>query len=151
MSTNVTLAWDPAEQNVAGYRLYYGGASREYQLVIDVGFATSCALPADLLIGTAYFFAVTAYNHSGIESDFSSEIIYVPLRIDSVFADDYGAVLSWTSEPGRVYRVLATTTLIDPVWVDVSGPLLATSTTRLWTHIRTGSDRLLYRVELIFP
>lgn len=150
MSESVTLTWDSLEPGVAGHRLYLGGASREYQLVFDVGSATSFALPADLLDGTPYFFAVTAYSYFGVESDFSPEVVYAPpLRIASFFADDYGAVLTWASEPGRVYRVLATTTLTDPVWVDVSGPLLAASTTRLWVHIRTTSVRLFYRVELV--
>jgi len=150
VSESVTLTWDAAGPDVAGYRLYYGSASREYQLVIDVGSATSCALPADLLHGTPYVFAVTAYNDLGIESAFSSEAVHVPgLRITSLFTDDYGTVLSWPSEPGRFYRVLATPTLTDPVWVDVSGPLLAASTTRLWIHIRTTSVRLFYRVELV--
>ena len=150
MSERVTLTWDAAEAGAAGYRLYCGSASREYQLVFDVGSATSCALPADLLSGTPYFFAVTAYGHFGAESDFSPEVVYAPgLRILSLFADDYGAVLSWASDPGRVYRVLATPTLTDPVWVDVSGPLVAASTTRVWTHIRATSVRLFYRVELV--
>jgi hypothetical protein len=153
----VTLAWDDSDPNVAGYRLYYGIASRTYPVAIDVGPATSCSV-SNLISGTTYFFAVTAYSHFGIESDFSSEIAYTSgdfasdssLRIASIFADDRGTVLSWASEPGALYRVLATQTLTDPVWVDVSGPLFAASTTRLWTHIRPTSGRcLFYRVELI--
>ena len=150
MSESVTLAWDAAGPRVAGYRLYLGSASRQYQLVFDVGSATSYVLPADLLGGTPYFFAVKAYSHFGVESDFSPEVVHAPpLRIASLFTDDYGTVLTWASEPGRFYRVLATPTLTDPVWVDVSGPLLAASTTRLWIHIRTTSVRLFYRVELV--
>jgi hypothetical protein len=150
MSESVTLTWDVAEPGAAGHRVYLGSASRDYQLVFDVGSATSCALPADLLGGTPYFFAVTAYSHFGVESDFSPEVVYAPaLPITSLFTDDYGTVLTWASEPGRFYRVLTTPTLTDPVWVDVSGPLLATSTTRLWIHIRTTSVRLFYRVELV--
>src|SRR5688572_17041543 len=99
MSESVRLTWDAAEAGVAGYRLYYGSASREYQMVIDVGSATSCALPADLLGGTPYFFAVTAYGQFGTESGFSPEVVYAPaLRITSLFTDDYGTVLSWASE-----------------------------------------------------
>ena len=151
-SGTVTLAWDGSDPNVAGYRLYYGSESRTYPVVIDVGPATSCSV-SNLVFGTTYFFAVTAYSHFGMESDFSSEIVYAPgprLRIASIFVDDGGTVLSWASEPGALYRVLATQTLTDPVWVDVSGPLFAASTTRLWTQIRTpGDSSLFYRVELI--
>jgi hypothetical protein len=153
----VTLAWDDSDPNVAGYRLYYGITSRTYPVAIDVGPATSCSV-SNLIFGTTYFFSVTAYNHFGMESDFSSEIAYTSsdfasdssLQIASIFADDHGTVLSWASEPGALYRVLATQTLTDPVWVDVSGPLFAPSTTRLWPHIGATSGRcLFYRVELI--
>jgi hypothetical protein len=147
----VTLAWDAADPG-SGYRLYYGLASRTYPLVIDIGPVTSCSV-SNLLPGITYFFAVTAYSDSSMESDFSAEIVYTPspvLRIASIFVDDHGTVLSWASEPGALYRVLGTQTLTDPVWIDVSGPLLAASTSRLWTHIRTsGGPCMFYRVELI--
>jgi hypothetical protein len=147
----VTLAWDGADVTVAGYRLYYGVGSRTYPFVIDVGPATSCSVP-DLIPGASYFFAVTAYSDLGIESNFSSEIAYTcppGLRIGSIFTDNHGTILSWASEPGTLYRVLAAPTLSDPVWVDVSGPLLAASTTRLWVHIRRTSDgSMFYRLEM---
>ena len=151
-SEAVTLAWDNrSDPNIAGYRLYYGITSGAYPFVIDVGPATSCAVPPDLLLGMTYFFVVTAYNPFGTESDFSSEIVYSPrLRIASIFADDYGTVLSWATEPGAFYRVVATPTLTNPDWTDVSGPLLAVSATRLWTHIRAGGvGSMFYRVEVL--
>jgi hypothetical protein len=146
-----TLAWDDSDPEVAGYRLYYGIASGNYPFVIDVGPETSCSVPQNLIFGTTYFFAVKAYNQLGIESDFCAEIVYTPhLRIDAIYTDDYGTVLSWASEPGALYRVLATETLSDPVWVDVSGPLFALSTTRLWPHLKTpGGRRIFYRIEAL--
>jgi hypothetical protein len=152
-SSTDTLEWDASasDQSIAGYRLYYGVAPRTYPFVIDVGPATSCSVPPNLVFGTTYFFAVKAYSHLGIESDFCAEIVYTPhLRIDSIFTDDYGTVLSWASEPGALYRVLATETLTDPVWVDVSGPLFALSTTRLWPHIKAPGGRcIFYRIEAL--
>jgi len=145
------LTWDDAGPNVAGYRVHYGIASLDYPFVIDVGSATSCSLPPNLVFRTTYFFAVTAYSHFGVESDFSSEIVYTPnLQIASIFIDDHGAVLNWATQPGALYRVLATQTLTDPAWVDVSGPLLAPSTTRMWPHLRTpGNGSIFYRIEAI--
>jgi hypothetical protein len=145
----VTLGWD-SDPSIVGYRLYYGFASRTYPFVIDVGPANSCSV-SNLVPGTPYFFAVTAYTQPNIESDFSSEITYMSgVRVASIFVDEYGTVLSWASEPGAVYRVLATPTLTNADWVDVSGPLLATSSTRLWTHIRTASTPgMFYRIEVL--
>jgi hypothetical protein len=145
-----TLEWTGSAPNVAGYRLYYGIESGDYPFVIDVGLTTSRPVPPNLRFGTTYFFAVKAYNHLGIESDFSAETVYTPrLRIAFMFIDDHATVLSWASEPGAFYRVLATQTLTNPVWVDVSGPLFAPSNTRLWLHVRTPADgpSTFYRVE----
>ena len=75
----VTLAWDPSPgSGIAGYLLYEGTASRSYSDVIDVGESTT-ATASNLVSGTTYYFAVTAYDTNGLESDFSSEIIYTVL------------------------------------------------------------------------
>lgn len=146
----ITLAWDPSDAGIAGYRLYYGVAPRTYPFAIDVGPAASCSV-SNLVPGTTYFFAVTAYSHLGAESDFSDEIVFTPaLRIASISADDQGATLSWKTEPSALYRVLASQTLNDLVWVDVSGPIFAISTDTSWTHVRTTSDAsVFYRIELL--
>jgi hypothetical protein len=144
----VTLAWDESDPNVAGYRLYYGIASRTYPLVIDVGPATSCSI-SNLVFGATYFFAVTAYSHVGMESEFSPEIIYTPgLRIASIVSNGQGSSLTWQTRRGATYRVLVSHTLTDPLWVDVSGPLPAFSTMISWTHVRVTSDSCtFYRIE----
>jgi hypothetical protein len=147
---SVTILWDASGTNVAGYRLYYGTSPLNYPFVIDVGPTTSCSV-SNLVLAPMYFFAVTAYSHSGEESSFSSELVFISrLQITSIFTDAYGTVLNWPSAPGALYRILATQTLTDPVWVDVSGPLFAVSTNRLWTHIKPTSDGcMFYRVESI--
>src|SRR5205823_3436364 len=73
---SVTLAWDPnQEPDIAGYNLYYGEVSRIFRTKIDVGNVTSATVP-NLAEGMTYFFFVTAYNTSGLESDPSNEVIY---------------------------------------------------------------------------
>jgi uncharacterized repeat protein (TIGR02543 family) len=73
---SVTLAWDPnSETNIAGYKLYYGLAPRTYPNVLDVGNVTTSSIP-NLVEGTTYYFAVTAYNNESVESFFSSEIAH---------------------------------------------------------------------------
>ena len=150
----VTLAWDPSGPEVAGYRVHYGLNSRAgssvYASVIDVGPQTSFSVP-NLAVGTTYFFAVTAYNSLGVESDFSDEIAYTPpLRIAAAAVDESGATLSWQSQSGMIFRVLAASTLANPVWVDVSGPILAVGPTTSWTHLRAESTMtMFYRLEII--
>lgn len=73
----VTLGWNPnPEPNIAGYRLYYGTSSGNYNYYVDAGNSTVVTL-SSLGEATHYYFAVTAYNSSGIESPFSSEVSYV--------------------------------------------------------------------------
>ncbi|MGO9204118.1 MAG: MBG domain-containing protein [Limisphaerales bacterium] len=73
---SVTLAWDPSTSpEVSGYNLYYGGASQTYTNMVAVGGATNATV-SGLLPGARYFFAVTAIDISGLESDFSNEISY---------------------------------------------------------------------------
>lgn len=73
-SSDTTLAWNPSpEPEVAGYRLYYGYASRDYFPALEVGSLTSWTL-SDLVEGIPYYFAVTAYDQAGNESDFSAEV-----------------------------------------------------------------------------
>jgi hypothetical protein len=75
-----TLSWDPPTTNadgtpltdLAGYKVYYGTVSGSYSQNINVGNITTYTV-ADLNNGT-YYFAVTAYNTSGNESEYSNEV-----------------------------------------------------------------------------
>jgi hypothetical protein len=77
----VTLAWDPNnEPDLAGYILHYGTTSGTYTHAVDVGNVITNTV-ADL-DGSTYFFAVTAYNTSGLESDFSNEVTFTPPSVN---------------------------------------------------------------------
>lgn len=72
----VIITWDPNEEpDLAGYRVHYGTASRDYGQWQDVGLVTehTVTLPSD--VGT-YFFAVTAYDTAGNESGYSAEVAF---------------------------------------------------------------------------
>ena len=72
----VTLAWDPVQDaNIAGYRIYYGGESRGYTNVVEVG-NTNVATLDGLAAGVTYYLAATVFNQMGLESDLSTELTY---------------------------------------------------------------------------
>src|SRR3954462_12309283 len=76
-ASTVTLAWDPSvSTNVAGYNLYYGAISGNYTNVVSAGLATSATI-SGLASNTIYYFAATAYDTDGIESEFSTETNYI--------------------------------------------------------------------------
>lgn len=67
------LAWDPSDDpEVAGYLVYWGLAPQDYLWVMDAMDYTSASIP-DLAPDVTYFFAVTAYDHVGAQSDLSVE------------------------------------------------------------------------------
>ena len=69
-----TVGWDPSV-GAAGYELYYGTASGDYNYVVDVGSTNSCSI-SGLVEGTTYYFAAKAYNSEGVKSELSSELKY---------------------------------------------------------------------------
>ena len=83
-AVDYTLTWDAnSEPDIAGYKVYYkadssGQPSGDYDAVIDVGNITLKTVE-NLTDGTVYYFAVTAYDTSGLESDFSNEITTAPV------------------------------------------------------------------------
>lgn len=70
----VNLAWDPStDPEVTGAIVYYGNASRNYPWHTNVGNVTRATVQG-LTNGLTYFFAVTATNSAGLESDYSNEV-----------------------------------------------------------------------------
>jgi len=70
----LALSWDPnGEPDLAGYRVYYGISSRDYDNIADVGNVSSCSL-SGLEPNTRYYVALTAYDTSYNESGFSDEV-----------------------------------------------------------------------------
>ena len=71
---SVTLAWSPnPEPDVSNYVVYYGHASRNYPNSTNVGNVTTATVYG-LAEGATWYFAITANNSSGLESDFSNEV-----------------------------------------------------------------------------
>ena len=119
-AANVTLAWDKStDAIVTGYNIYYGGASRVYTNEINAGNATNVTI-SGFVTGVTYYFAATAYSASGLESPFSSEVVYTIPNVSTQVVTyigvkvDYGPdlitlnsksfmVMRITNDPGYFY------------------------------------------------
>jgi hypothetical protein len=70
----VSLEWDLAP--AVTYRIYYGIGSGQYTNVATVGPTNFCTLT--LTRGATYYFAATAVDSTGLESNFGSEVSFTP-------------------------------------------------------------------------
>jgi hypothetical protein len=70
---DISLAWNAVDNSaLAGYMVYYGSAGGAYSGKIDVGNRTAYTV-SGVPDGTAYHFAVTAYDATRAESHFSND------------------------------------------------------------------------------
>jgi len=77
----IDLSWNANPENdILGYELYYGTTSQNYTNSLWVGNKLSYSL-SGLQDYTVYYFALKAYNTSGLSSDFSAEVAAIPTRI----------------------------------------------------------------------
>ncbi|HKS38098.1 MAG TPA: Ig-like domain-containing protein, partial [Verrucomicrobiae bacterium] len=73
---SLTLAWDyKQEDEISGFRLYWGFTNGFYVLTNDVGLVTEVSV-SNLLGGETYHFAVSSFDLSGREGDLSNEILH---------------------------------------------------------------------------
>lgn len=81
-AAEVSLAWDAPTNNiegtpltdVAGYRIYHGYQSGKYSDFTNVVNVTTARV-TNLQLGLTNYFAVTALNREGNESDYSRELV----------------------------------------------------------------------------
>ena len=75
-SETVIAEWDAnTEPDLAGYNIYYGTESGNYDQSIDVGNNISWIID-NFVVSAIYYFTVTAYDSSGNESDFGEEVSF---------------------------------------------------------------------------
>ena len=76
------FSWLPnGEPNLAGYKIYYSTVSAQYDTSVDVGnpevINGVVQAPVNgLEDSTTYYFAATAYDSDGFESDYSQEVVW---------------------------------------------------------------------------
>lgn len=76
---NVTLAWDydtNTIQNIGGFNMYVGIKSGTYTNVIKQAGTNLTLTVSNLVRGVTYYFACSAVDKSGLESDLSNEVNY---------------------------------------------------------------------------
>jgi hypothetical protein len=72
--TYITLQWDPnSENDIAGYNVYWGRTTGVYVKILTV---LQPAARVGVRGTNIIYFAVTAFDSSGLESDFSNEVHY---------------------------------------------------------------------------
>ena len=90
-SLDITLTWDAnSEPDLSHYIVYWGITRGDYTSNSgNIGLVTeySVEIPDDGLI---YYFAVTAVDDAGLESDFSNEVVYKEEEDDEL-KDDEGS------------------------------------------------------------
>jgi hypothetical protein len=78
----VTLAWTPPTANtdgtaltdLVGYKIHYGTVSQIYSQTVSVSNPGIATYVVQNLPAGTYYFAVTAYNSTGLESLLSDEV-----------------------------------------------------------------------------
>ncbi len=117
IAASVLVSWNAnTESNLDGYIIYYGTQSGVYSAAVDVGDVTSYQFN-NVGTGRTYYIAVTAYDTSGNESDYSNEVsAYVPAQQTtptiSLLSPQNGTVLStaptltWKGSGLARYKVL---------------------------------------------
>jgi hypothetical protein len=126
-SQNVIMSWDPSpDLTVASYNVYYGSASRSYTNVISAGPFTSTII-SGLSVGTTYYFAVTAVDILGQESDYSNEVSYTPAAVLAkaklTFTGGQAAI-SGAGVASHTYQIQASTDLNS--WVVIGQQIAGT-------------------------
>jgi hypothetical protein len=149
MAQVVTLTWDPnLESDVAGYNVYYGTSSGQYTERLDVGQSTTATI-IDLPSGRCVFFAVTAYNTAGVESDFSEEVCNSTLHFTSYSMAEKGGdfFCNMSGNIGQAFVIETTTNLVD--WTAVATNILLNSSTSLcMTGNVSSSGMRFYRARM---
>jgi len=74
LAGSLKASWNAnTEQDLAGYKIYYGLSSGNYTASINVGKATQYTIN-QITEGVPYYFAITAYDTAGNESNYSPEV-----------------------------------------------------------------------------
>ncbi|MCG3110724.1 MAG: fibronectin type III domain-containing protein [Candidatus Manganitrophus sp. SB1] len=140
MAADASLSWDTnTENDLGGYKLYYGTSSGSYGAPVDVGNQTSFTVNG-LSSSQTYYFAVRAYNTSGAESGYSNEVSKsfgdtAAPTLSAIAAGSItsaGATVSWSTNE-------AATSQVEYGATTAYGSLSALNSTLVTSHSRVLS------------
>ena len=136
----VSLAWDASPSaGVIGYKIYCGNAPGSYTRTDTLGIVTTYTV-TNLAAGTWYF-AATAFDASGTESDFSNEVSQVLTAVLPVTIQ-----ITTIPDPGpRVTLLLVpyiSTTQVTVVWqtsANCSGIAMVSADQITWKEVKSNN------------
>ena len=137
----VKLAWGRSpDSSVTGYRIFYGTNSGSYFASATIGNITNATITG-LDEGTKYYAACVALNSSGIESQFSNEVIfttgvYISLQKYIWAVSSYGLF-------GKTNQIKTSTNLVN--WWTI---FEWTGNSKLATVLHTNTSKSFFRVEV---
>jgi len=154
--SSIALNWSPSTDSVAGYHVYRAASAAgpftrlTGSLLTGTGF-TDNSPPAG---SPTYMVRAVAlqnnpsgsyYNPSqGVFAQPAGVVTAPPMTIAAARVTN-GIKLTWNSQSGVVYRVLAKTNFSQPNWTDLSGSITANSATTSWSDTSALPARF-YRV-----
>jgi hypothetical protein len=156
----VALNWTPGFDPVLGYNVYIstdpaGPFSRlNNSLIVATNYT-------DVEVSGAYYYMVRGVrvetNPSGSYSN-ASEGVFTSVNVTvpppaitlGISLQAGGFQLNWNTFPDTTYRVLASSSLNPPSWVDISGTLVATGFTTNWSG-PIGGGTPQYYFEIASP
>ena len=153
-AVSVTVAWNPnPEPDIAGYKVYVGTNSDRYSTVVDAGNRTSQVI-SNLAAGWTYFFAASAYDTTGLESELSPGVSYtVPVPSPELIFTPLGNGsfgIQFQGVPGVTYWIEYATNLTSPTWRRLATPTAdPQGLVQLTDTPADGSSQRFYRA--VFP
>ncbi len=155
-ASSVTLAWDPSPATndvITNYNIYYGVASATYTNVAAAGTNLTVSI-SNLVQGATYYFAATAVDTNGLESDYSTELAYTNVTVTpptiTLNSPANGSSYAAPATINLAASVTANGHTITGVQFYNGATLLATDTsapyTFAWTSVGAGSYSLTAQV-----
>jgi len=155
---SVALNWSPSIDSVTGYHIYRATSSagtftRLTSSLITGTTFTDLGVPAGsytyMIRGVALQTNPSGSYYNPSQGVFASVSVSANLAPISLTASRVanGIKLTWNSQPGTVYRVLAKTNSSQLNWADLSGSITAASATTSWSDNNVGSvPNRFYRI-----
>src|SRR5690242_11423829 len=145
IAASVTLAWDAVPSTaLSGYIVHVGPAAGNYTSTIDAG-NTTTRVVSNLVEGSTYYFAVTAYDASHTESGLSNEVsTTIPVTTPPAPVANFTASATTGAAPLAMnFTNTSTGTIASYAWTFGDG---ATSTALNPSHVYSAVG--IYTVSL---